>query len=246
MSSGEIMENLTEPQRSHWTMSVGPFEQLSVGDTLHFELALVFGRGQQEMMKNAEYLEFLSTRDFRVPSPPPKPTLVVKPSSQHVTLSWHAPNEAANPENYKDPYRGDGAQTPFEGYRLYKSTKSMNGPWTLLADFDMPDNAYGFNTGLKYEFVDEGLLDNFEYFYTLTAYSKPDSVTNFPSLESSLNDNSVRVVPSTEPPKTVGKVRVVPNPYRGDIAYHKYDPPWEKVPGGRLWMEPMPVSPIGT
>ncbi len=237
ISEGLTMENLIEPQRSHWTLSVGPFEQLRVGDTLHFELALVFGEGEQEMLENAEYLEFLSTRNFRVPSPPPKPELVVKPSSQQVRLSWYPSDDATNPENYRDPYRGDGEETPFEGYRLYKSTKSKNGPWTLLAEFDIDGNQYGFNTGLQYEYIDDGLLDNFEYFYTLTSYSKPDSVTDFPSLESSLGDNSVRVVPSTEPPETIGKVKVVPNPYRGDIAYHKYDPPWEKVPGSRLWME---------
>ena len=237
ISSGEIMENLTEPQRSHWTMSVGPFKQVNVGDTVHLEMALVFGEGEKKMFENAKYLEFLSTRQFRVPSAPPKPELSVQITSKKVTLSWYPTDDNKNPELYEDPYRGDNEKRPFEGYRVYKSTKSMTGPWTLLAEFDKEDDDIGFNTGLRYEFTDEGLLDNFEYFYTLTSFSKPDLVTGFPSLESSLNDNSVRVVPSPEPPEKVGKVQVVPNPYRGDIAYHTYNPPWEKVPGGRLWME---------
>ncbi|NIA09961.1 MAG: hypothetical protein GWP10_09580, partial [Nitrospiraceae bacterium] len=37
---------------------------------------------------------------------------------------------------------------------------------------------------------------------------------------------------------TIGKVAVVPNPYRGDIAYNIYNPPWEKPGGTRArWME---------
>ncbi len=237
ISNGEIMEDLLEPQRSHLTITFGPFEEVKVGDTLHFEIALVFGQGLDGMMENAEYLEFLSSRDFRVPSPPPKPQLSIQKESHKIHLSWYPDNNGKNPEDYKDPYRGDGEEKPFEGYRLYKSTKSISGPWTLLADFDLEDNNVGFNTGLEYEYTDRGLLDNFKYYYTLTAYSKPDSISDFPSMESSLGDNSQLVVPSTLPPKRVGKVSVVPNPYRGDIAYHQFDPPWEEIPKSRLWME---------
>ena len=34
---------------------------------------------------------------------------------------------------------------------------------------------------------------------------------------------------------TVGEVAVVPNPYRGDVAYNSYNPPWEKPSGNRPW-----------
>ena len=81
-------------------------------------------------------------------------------------------------------------------------------------------------------------MNNLEYYYSVTAFSKPDTSINFPSQESSLNANAKRVVPGTAPPQTVGEVAVVPNPYRGDIAYHSYNPPWEKPGGTRdLWME---------
>ncbi len=43
------------------------------------------------------------------------------------------------------------------------------------------------------------------------------------------------MVPGTAPPKTVGEVAVVPNPYRGDVAYNSYNPPWEKPSGNRPW-----------
>jgi len=102
----------------------------------------------------------------------------------------------------------------------------------------VPDDPFGHNTGLVYEYRDVGLLNNLEYYYSVTAFSKPDTVSDFPSQESSINKNAFTVVPGTEPPQTVGQVAVVPNPYRGDIAYNTYNPPWERPSRTRRrWME---------
>ncbi len=141
-----------------------------------------------------------------------------------------------NPEIYQDQNRADSSKSPFEGYRVYKSTKSKNGPWTLLAEYATTGDAYGQNPGLQYMFTDEGLLNNLEYYYSVTSFSKPDK--NFPSQESSIQTNACEVAPGPVPPKRVGEVAVVPNPYRGDIAYNSYNPPWEKPQGSRSrWME---------
>ncbi|NOX38212.1 MAG: hypothetical protein GXO78_11840 [Calditrichaeota bacterium] len=238
MASGIIMQNRPDPERAHISVCFGPIEYLPVGDTLHFEVAEVFGFGREGLMKNAEYLEFLRDRNYRVPFPPPPPPLRVITGNHRVKLVWKPQPGDVNPETYFDPYRGDSNPQPFEGYRVYKSTVSRQGPWTLLAEYDIPGNEFGQNTGLQYEYEDVGLLNNVEYYYTVTAFSKPDSVTRFPSQESSLTANAVVAIPGTPPPKSVGKVAVVPNPYRGDIAYHTYNPQWEK-PGGtrRYWME---------
>ena len=48
--------------------------------------------------------------------------------------------------------------------------------------------------------------------------------------------SSVSVVPGTATPETVGQVAAVPNPYRADVNYRDYNPPWEKPPSGRSWM----------
>ena len=63
----------------------------------------------------------------------------------------------------------------------------------------------------------------------------PDKVINFPSQETRLSANARTVVPGTAPPATVGEVAAVPNPYRGDIAYSSYNPPWERPQGNRPW-----------
>jgi len=238
MSSGTILFDRLDPARAHIILAFGPIKQLNVGDTLRFAMAEVLGFGLQGLLKNADYLDFLKAKNFKVPSPPPKPVLRVTASSHEVHLEWRPTSPKNNPETYEDPYRGDGEKKPFAGYRLYKSTVSITGPWTLLGDYDVPDDDFGFNTGLQYEYTDKGLLNNVEYYYSLTAYSKPDPVSKIPSQETSIAANAKRVVPGTPAPATVGEVAVVPNPYRGDIAYNSYNPPWEKPQGSRnRWME---------
>lgn len=238
MASGEIMQNRPDLARFHVSVCWGEQDTLKVGDTLHFELGQIFGIGRDGVFANAEYLEFLRDRDYKVPFPPPQPKVRVEKSSHQIYLNWEPQEGSVNPEVYLDPYRGDLSPQPFEGYRLYKSTVSSQGPWTLLGEYDVNDNQYGNNTGLQHEFTDIGLLNNVEYFYTVTAFSKADSVTHFPSQESSKNANAIEVVPGTVQPDEVGKVAVVPNPYRGDIAYQSYNPQWEKAGGTRQqWME---------
>jgi hypothetical protein len=233
MSSGIVMPDRTDPSRDHIILAFGPY-QMKVGDTVKVQMAEVFGNGLPGMLKNIAYLQFLKSKNFRVPSPPPRATLTAQTSNHEIHLDWHPVAGADNPELYTDPYRGDTIAHPFEGYRLYKSTKSSEGPWSLLADYDVVDS-YGNNTGLQYEYIDRGLLNNIEYYYTITTYSLPDNVINFPSQESSLSANVHTIVPGTAPPATVGEVAVVPNPYRGDVAYNSYNPPWEKPSGNRPW-----------
>jgi hypothetical protein len=233
MASGRIMPDRIERARAHIILAFGPY-QVKVGDTLRVDMAEILGIGIPGMLKNAEYLTFLKSKNFRVPSPPPKPALRVTTTNHEVSLDWTPQSNATNPELYTDPNRGDSVAKPFEGYRLYKSTKGPDGPWTLLAEYDVINNE-GYNTGLKYSYQDKGLLNNIEYYYGLTAFSKSDKVINFPSQETSISANAATVVPGTAPPATVGEVAAVPNPYRGDIAYNSYNPPWEKPAGNRPW-----------
>ncbi|MDI6767113.1 MAG: hypothetical protein QME52_09855 [Bacteroidota bacterium] len=237
MSSGIIMENQVEPIGSQFIISFGPFN-LNAGDTVSFYVGEILGKGIEGVLKNADRLDWLIRQNFRVPSPPPNTPLRVEEKNHKVILKWDPREGDVNPETYLDPYRADSSLKPFEGYRVYKSTRSSAGPWTLLAEYDLPDNKFGYNTGLRHEYTDLGLLNNFEYYYSVTAFSKPDTAFDFPSQESSIYRNAKVVVPGAEPPPTVGQVAAVPNPYRGDIAYHTYDPQWEKPAGTRdRWME---------
>lgn len=238
LSTGTIMQDqVSTGDGTKSFVSVGPYE-LSVGDTLHLVVGLILGKGLEGVEANAEFLDWLVQNEYKVPSPPPSPPLRVEAKNRSVTLRWDPRPGDLNPETYQDPNREDNDPRPFEGYRVYKSTRSAAGPWTLLAEYDIPDNEFGQNTGLAYEFTDVGLLNNIEYYYTVTAFSRPDVTINFPSQESSLSANARTAVAGPPPPSSVGEVAVVPNPYRGDIAYYSYNPPWEKPAGSRdRWME---------
>lgn len=235
MSSGIIFEDrLDQPARGHIILGFGPF-QLKVGDTLKVEMAELFGFGLKGLMKNSNYLDLLQAKGFRVPAPPPIPAVTVTTKSRGIILEWDKSKQQV--ETYVDPNRGDTIKYPFEGYRIYKSTKSVNGPWTLLAEYDKI-NDVGSNTGLKYDYEDSGLLNNIEYYYAVTSYSREDKVLNFPSQETSISNTAKVIIPGTAAPETVGQVSVVPNPYLGDIAYNNYDPPWEKPKGSySRWLE---------
>jgi hypothetical protein len=197
---------------------------------------MMFGEDEEEVLQNETLVDRLSEQGFQVPRPPPPPTVDVTPIDGTVDLSWRESRERV--ENYDDPNRADSVEQPFEGYRVWKSTQTKDGPWTLVAQHDVPDNAFSQNTSLEYTYSNTGLVNNVEYFYAVTAFSKRDTVLDWPSQSTSRSATAQRVIPGTGPQDVLDSVAVVPNPYRGDIRYQDYDPPWEKPPGTReRWLE---------
>jgi hypothetical protein len=107
-----------------------------------------------------------------------------------------------------------------------------------LAEFDIAGNDFFGNTGLQYEYVDGGLVNNLEYFYAVSSFSKPDIISEQASIESNMNLSAIVVTPGTAAPSTVtDEIAVIPNPYRGDVAYKNYKPAWEVIPTGDRWHE---------
>jgi hypothetical protein len=217
-------------------ISFGPIQTMDVGDTLHFMVAQLFGTGEEGMLENGNRLDGLIEANFKLPKPPPDPPLKITTGNHSVTLNWEALEGDINPETYIDQNRLENKNNPFEGYRVYKSGHSIYGPWTLLQEYDVSGNGIQGDVGISREYTDHGLLNNIEYYYTVTSFSKPDRY--YPSLETSLSVNAIEVTPGPGAPETVGKVAVVPNPYRADISYNEYNPPWEKGTGmGNRWVE---------
>ena len=223
---------------SEWTV-YGPIDSLVVGDTLKVTWSQILGQGFEGFYHNLSVSDWFYENNFSSPSPPPSPEVSFSIASNQVTLDWAPTTGGDNPEEWQDDIRLDTElePQPFEGYRVYKSAESLYGPWTLLAEFDIDNNDYFNNTGLTRTFTDEGLLNNIEYYYSVTSFSKPDIVTNFPSVESSISGNAFEVIVGTGVPETVGKVAAVPNPYRGDVYYNTFNPPWEKAGSAGIWME---------
>lgn len=242
MLNHTIMQNQIVGGQSIFCVSFGPMD-LTVGQTVHFVVAEIIGEGADhntqiaDLKKTKNTVDQIIAHDFKLPKSPPKPPLTVEIKSHELSLNWK-PTPGQNPETYVDSNRVDGVFQPFEGYRIYKSTTSNIGPWTLIAQYDLV-NDIGFNTGIpeNYEINDIGLLDYVEYYYSVTAYCRADTAYPWPELESSINANATQVIPGPDSQPKVGKVSVVPNPYRGDINYNSFDPKWEKNPPGRLWLE---------
>tara|TARA_Y100001970_G_scaffold5054_1_gene5744 strand:- start:8122 stop:9990 length:1869 start_codon:yes stop_codon:yes gene_type:complete len=224
---------------SYQWLIFGPVDSLLVGDTLKLTWSEVVGEGDEGFYHNLSVSDWLFSNNFSSPSPPPSPEVSFSTASNQVTLDWAPEMGNDNPEEWQDDIRLDTEiePQPFEGYRVYKSAESLYGPWTLLAEFDIENNDFFNNTGLSRTFTDEGLLNNIEYYYSVTSFSKPDIVTNFPSVESSISGNAFEVIVGTGVPETVGEVAVVPNPYMGDVYYNTFNPPWEKAGNTGIWME---------
>ena len=161
-------------------------------------MGLILGENESDINGKGNYLTQLKSRNYKVPSPPPPPQISIIPENNAVTIKWTPNPDGNNPEEFTDPDRSDGITKPFEGYRIYKSTSSNSGPWTLLNQYDKIDD-YGPNTGIEYEYKDEGLLNNIEYYYTVTSYTLPDETIKFPELESSKSKSSSIAIPGTPP-----------------------------------------------
>ena len=240
MASHIIMQDGCTPVRVgpifYWFF--GPLDSLVIGDTLKMTWGEVLGEGFDGLYQNLDVFEWLYENNFATPGPPPSPELSYEVNNHSVTLNWSIDNSSINPEVWQDSIRLDhGIEVqPFEGYRVYKSS-NRQGPWTLLAEYDIANNGQFNDFGIEYNYTGIGLLNNFEYYYSVTSFSKTDRVSLFPSQESPIEISMVEVVAGTGSPETIGQVAVVPNPYRGNEYYNQYNPPWEPSSYAGTWME---------
>lgn len=173
---------------------------------------------------------------FILPEPPATPQAHAKVESNRVEIYWDNKAEASI-----DPI----SQTlDFEGYRIYRSMLGQDltdldaaGSADLLAQWDKAGNAIGYNNGFEliklptpvqfqndtthytYKFVNEGLLNGWQYIYSLTAFDQGNDELKIKSLESSTRLNTFRVFPGTVATEDVKSVGVYPNPYRINAAW---------------------------
>jgi hypothetical protein len=223
--------------------SVGPFGLTQPGDTIRFVMAAIVGDGYDEIIKYADAAKTLYDSDFRVPLSPPPPvfSLTSKKNKVIINWEWNEDYPGTNPEEFEDKSRNDGNTKDFEGYRVYRSSTGSNGPWDLLAEYDINDG-YGYDIGLQYEFEDNGLVNGIRYWYTLTSYDIPEVVSEqltIPSLESPKILATAMAIPAiSQGDINENQVFVVPNPYRGDLDYTQ-NPAWEysTQPGRSEWFE---------
>jgi len=164
---------------------------------------------------------------YKLPEPPPPPAIKLVAADGKVDVYWD--NSA---ESFIDPVIGE---PDFEGYRLYRAriTQENQGSGLkqlleLVAQYDMNDSI-GYDTGLdlirlpqpetldgriyNYRFMNDNLLNGWEYAFAVSAFDRGDPANNLPSLESSALLGAGRVFPGPTPAEK-RKVTVFPNPYK--------------------------------
>jgi hypothetical protein len=159
-------------------MSSGPY-RLAPGDTLKFVTAMVAGNTKEEMDSTTVHAYDLVAKNFVIVQPPVSPKVTVTQGDTKATITWDNRSESG-----RDVLTG---KLNFEGYRLFKSVDkglhwdqidrnlqpSLGADPVPLVTFDRVDGI-GKDIGLQYSYVDTNVINGFEYWYTVTAYSVAD------------------------------------------------------------------------
>lgn len=176
--------------------------------------------------------------DFKPPVPPPSPPLNVIPGDRSVTLDWSAAdpnqpeydaNDLSLPLNFIDPFFSDDPATPederkdFEGFRVLKSKIGEQGTFELLAEFDVPDNEFGRNTGLSFRYVDH-VPNGAVFYYAVVSFDRGDQDVGIESRVSEPLANLTKAMASPLPVNAIAerKVWVEPNPYIEGTGFENF------------------------
>lgn len=173
---------------------------------------------------------------FLIPEPPLAPRLRVELDEGKATLYW---DDRA--EKGRDPVTG---LLDFEGYKVYASNPGDDlrgdvfGAAGLIAQYDIVGNDVGINNGFesvtlatprtfpgdtttyRYALEVDGILNGWQYGFSVTSFDTGDELVGLPSFESSRVTNAVRAFPGTRPSQSADRaVGVYPNPYRVNAAW---------------------------
>jgi hypothetical protein len=222
-----------------WAFSTGP-ATVAPGDSVPFEIAIVCGDNEQDLLDNVDWVWYLEENAWNGPNPPNSPQVNAYGGDGKVNVVW----DAQRSENSRDNLSG---VKDFEGYKVYRSVdrgktwgKTITDSrgnfigFQPLAQFDLKDgitgndpisNKYlGSDSGIRHTYVDTTVTNGIEYWYSVTAYDA-DSLAQVESLESALGLTTAEInvddtVPSRPPSNlTAGTVRVENNILQPDSGF---------------------------
>lgn len=228
-------------------LSVGPFAELAVGDTVQVVFAFLAGENRADLEKNAAWAQKAYDDEYAVPSPPSPPRLRVHPRHNELVLRWDD-----SPETEPDPATH---LEDFQGYRVYLSESPLATSYRLVRQVDRRDGV-GFDTGLDVVRLPEPVVDGgFTYQYELSLPGIPDgakryvTVTSYDwqvgepqSLESGVLSNSIYCIAGPDEAQSRGRqASVFPNPYRGESSFDGRDAQGAVNPRKRvMWFVNLP------
>ncbi|MGQ9603526.1 MAG: hypothetical protein ACUVUU_04885 [bacterium] len=225
MSNGEIdaTDNIL-PDRDDpiELIAVGPFTELSAGDSIVFVCAFVGGMDRESLIANVEWAKKAFENDYILPSPPQPPLFKIEPGRGRIDIYWNN-----YPEDKEDPYY----KVPdFEGYRIYitRVPGALTGDYNLVRELDVIDGI-GYDTGFEsvriegdsafcYKTTISSVKDGFKYWVAITSFDRGMPEEGVESMESGVFATKTLVIPGTQP-GTAEPVIVFPNPYRGEAVW---------------------------
>ena len=182
-----------------WVIAGGPMD-VAPGEQVIFTFADFVGINETDLTRNAKLFQSLYDNNCATPKPPDQPVVQAAVDESKVVLMWDDRSEFS-----LDPVTGKNA---FQGYRVYRSTDRGNTWGTVITDvngdptdffkplaiYDYDDNVsgahamtdpriyynLGSNTGLKYSFVDNNIINGYEYWYAVSAYDGVDDWAGAP------------------------------------------------------------------
>jgi len=182
-----------------WVIAGGPMD-VAPGEQVIFTFADFVGINETDLTRNAKLFQSLYDNNCATPKPPDQPVVQAAVDESKVVLMWDDRSEFS-----LDPVTGKNA---FQGYRVYRSTDRGNTWGTVITDvngdptdffkplaiYDYDDHVsgahamtdpriyynLGSNTGLKYSFVDNNIINGYEYWYAVSAYDGVDDWAGAP------------------------------------------------------------------
>jgi hypothetical protein len=207
-------------------VSVGPFPEMTEGDSVVFVCAFLGGMDRASLIENAKWAQIAFDNDYVLPSPPQPPNFKVIPGSEAIDLYWDD-----SPESIPDPFSDS---LDFEGYRVYISREegATSEEFKLVRDVDIDTDTLGYNTGFDsireanvfdstrydYHLRIPNLKDGFKYWVSITSYDKGMPEQGVESMQSGVLASKVLAIPGS-PAGAAAKVQVFPNPYRGEAVW---------------------------
>lgn len=197
---------------------------LPAGSSVQVVYAIIAGADSTEFVENSEAVQTLYNANFVGPEPPKAPSLQVRAGDERVYLAWTDSSEAS-----VDPLSSDN---DFAGYKLYRSD-DLGKTWgTINPDnenqcldedyyplFDYPMTNPG--DPMPHTYIDTGLYNGVEYWYSLVAYDTGDSVAG-DVLQNGFgipgtSPNVLKVTPRTNPAGFVEAASTVVHEYNGTL-----------------------------
>ncbi len=203
--TARVFEETLPPTDQYYVQATSGID-LPSGSTVRIGFALIAGHDEDDFRQKAKIAQTVYANRFVGPAPPKQAVITALPGATQARLSW----DRTAIESI-DPLLG---VQDFAGYKLYRSNDqgrtwgrlmrnhdgSLGPDYVPIATWRIEDVA----EPIPHTFIDTNLVNGFEYWYSIVAFDKGDTVAGVGPLQTAYgqpgtDDNAVRVIPRSLP-----------------------------------------------